>query len=71
MKEGWIVPPMGSTKINIHFINFEIPLPNGNSSAIGALIRDSNGVKLWSVAGLMQGMTKIQSISRGAHANTV
>lgn len=39
----WHMPRKGMVKINVHGCFFDNPLPNGNVSGIGAVIRNSRG----------------------------
>lgn len=47
----WRMPRRGMVKINVHGVFFEDPLPNGNISGIGVVIRNSRGKILRMLAG--------------------
>lgn len=39
----WRLPTQGRVKINVHSYFYEIPLPNGNVSGLGVIIRNHRG----------------------------
>ncbi|KAK1375491.1 hypothetical protein POM88_031684 [Heracleum sosnowskyi] len=47
----WSLPPHGCYKINVHFFFTDQPLPNGNVSGIGVVIRNHKGKIVRMVAG--------------------
>ena len=50
----WIMPRHGKVKINVHGIFFENPLPNGNRSGIGIVVRNGRGKILRMIAGSLE-----------------
>lgn len=47
----WNPSHLGVTKINVHGVFFQIPMPNGNISGIRIILRRSNGSMVSSIAG--------------------
>lgn len=51
VKVLWRLPPEGRYKINVHSFYSEIPLPNGNMTGIGVVIRNHRGRIMCMLAG--------------------
>ncbi|WOG81936.1 hypothetical protein DCAR_0101094 [Daucus carota subsp. sativus] len=43
MPPMWSLPSIGFVKINVHAVYYDPPLPNGNTTGIGVVIRDDEG----------------------------
>lgn len=50
----WLMPHNGRVKINVHGCFFENPLPNGNRSGIGLVVRNGKGKILRMIAGSLE-----------------
>lgn len=50
----WIMPRKDKVKINVHGCFFEVPLPNGNRTGIGLVVRNSKGKILRMIAGSLE-----------------
>lgn len=53
-------------KINLHFVESEDPLLNGNQNGLGIIVRNSLGIKIWGALGPVRGMTEIPALIWGA-----
>lgn len=51
MALNWVPPPNGTLKVNAHEVSFNVPMPNGNTSGIGVVLRTSDGNLVNCVAG--------------------
>lgn len=38
---NWVLPPVGTFKVNVHAVTFHQPVPNGNIIDIGVVLRTS------------------------------
>lgn len=52
-------PLNGTLKINVHATSFKIPMPNGNTSGIGVMLRISNGNLLNCIGGTIPNLTAL------------
>lgn len=43
MALNWVPPPNGTLKVNVHIVSFDVPVPNGNTSGLGVVLRTSDG----------------------------
>ena len=71
MENIWNSPAINFVKISVHCVILELPLPNGNSVAVGIIIRNNRGKKLWGAMGPLHGMTEAEAIIWGMHAGAV
>lgn len=53
MDLGWDFPSIGFVKANVHAVYYEAPLPNGNTTGVGIVIRDEDGVILAMITGTL------------------
>ena len=53
MDLGWDFPSIGFVKINVHTVYYDAPLPNGNTTGVGVVIRDEDGVILAMITGTL------------------
>ncbi|WOG96850.1 hypothetical protein DCAR_0416188 [Daucus carota subsp. sativus] len=68
MEYFWEVADKDYIKINVHCVVSEVPLPNGNTLAVAAIIRDDNGDMLWGVLGVLPGLNEEQAILAAVQA---
>lgn len=59
MALNWIPPPMGTLKVNVHGAAFAHPMPNGNTTGIGVILRTSNGNMVNCIAGVIPGLSPL------------
>lgn len=59
MNVHWVPPPHGTLKVNIHAAIFDHPMPNGNISGIGLVLRSSNGNLVNCIAGTIPNLTPL------------
>ncbi|WOG89915.1 hypothetical protein DCAR_0209155 [Daucus carota subsp. sativus] len=71
MDNIWEVPEKKFAKINVHCIIAPEPLPNGNSVAVGVIVRNDGGAELWKALGPMNGLNEEQAIMAGLQAACV
>lgn len=71
MDDVWRPPDANYVKLNIHCLQIDHPLPNGNSISIGAILRNKAGDKLWGGLGPLNEMTEGQALLRGMHAGVI
>ncbi|KAL1808715.1 hypothetical protein ACET3Z_025705 [Daucus carota] len=71
MDHIWEVPEKGFVKINVHYISSDVPLPNGNSNAVGVIVRNDGGRDLWTALGHMEGLNEEQTLMAGVLASCV
>lgn len=57
MEKTWDFPKHGFVKINVHAITLQHPLPNGNNSGIGVVLRNHEGKLLKIVSGSINNLT--------------
>lgn len=57
MEKTWEFPKKGFVKINVHATILQQPLPNGNNSGIGIVIRDDQGKLMKIVTGSIPNLT--------------
>lgn len=57
MEKSWDFPKQGFVKINVHAMSLPHPLPNGNNSGIGIVIRDDQGKMVKIVSGSIRNLT--------------
>ena len=57
----WEPPETDYVKINVHCLTVSQPLFNGNSNGVGVIIRDPSGKEIWSAAGPIPGLSKLQA----------
>lgn len=57
MELSWDFPDEGFVKVNVHAFTLVEPLPNGNDSGIGIVIRDKSGAIVKMVSGTIQNLT--------------
>lgn len=55
MEIAWLAPDQGTAKINVH----STPVTN-NTSGLGVILRNSEGHKLWGIAGPVEGLSPTQ-----------
>lgn len=58
MEVGWELPEEGVVKANVHAVFYNSPLPNGNNSGVGVVIRNSEADILAMVSGSIQNVNK-------------
>lgn len=68
MAYSWKIPVEGCTKINLHYVEPEDPLPNDNHNGLGIIVRNNMGVKLWGALDPVRDMTEIPALIWGAQA---
>lgn len=61
MAVNWVPPPFGTLKVNVHSEAFAAPMPNGNLTGIGVVLRTSNGGLVNYIAGVIPGLTSLGS----------
>lgn len=71
MDHIWEVPEKGFVKISVHYVSFDVPLPNGNSNAVGVIVRNNGGRDLWTALGPMEGLNEEQALMAGVLAACV
>lgn len=64
----WDIPDEKYYKINVHCQISVVPSVKGNTVAIGSIIRDPEGAKLWGMQGPLNNMTVEQAIMAGIQA---
>lgn len=52
-------PPVGTLKVNVHAATFHQPMPNGNTTGIGVVLRTSDGNLVNCIAGTIHGLTSL------------
>ncbi|KAL1827848.1 hypothetical protein ACET3Z_006260 [Daucus carota] len=68
MEHIWEVPDAGFMKINVHCEISQAPLANGNTVAVGSIIRDETGRKMWGSLGVVNELLEEQAILLGIQA---
>lgn len=53
MEIGWDFSTIGFAKIDVHAVYYDPPLPNGNTTGMGIVIRDENGTILAIITGTL------------------
>lgn len=59
MAFAWQNPEEEFVKINMHYVQANEPLLNGNINGPGVIVRNEKGEKLWGALGPVKGMTEI------------
>ncbi|KAK1364733.1 hypothetical protein POM88_040294 [Heracleum sosnowskyi] len=71
MEYTWKTPDEGFVKINVHFVEPDLPLSNDNLNGLGVIVRDETGAKLWSAMGPVNGLNEHQAIIWGVQAGVI
>lgn len=58
---NWVPPPFGTLKINVHIEAFAAPMPNGNTTGIGVVIRISDGSLVNCITDVIPGLNYLGS----------
>lgn len=56
---NWVLPPVGTLKINVHAVFFAEPLANGNTCGIGVVLRTSDGNLVNYITGTIPGLNSL------------
>lgn len=59
MALNWVPPPPGTLKVNVHAASFAHPMPNGNSTGIGVVLRTSDANMMNCIAGTIPGLAPL------------
>lgn len=58
MVKSWVGPLKGFAKVNVHAFTLDHPMPNGNDSGIGIVVRDRKGTIIKMYSGTIRDLTK-------------
>lgn len=58
---NWLPPPNGTLKVNVHGVSFGAPMPNGNTSGLGVVLRTSDGNLVNCVVGTIPGLDPLST----------
>lgn len=68
MALAWQIPDTRFVKINVHYIQANEVLQNGNSNGLGVIVRNERGEKLWGALGPARGMTAVPALVWGVQS---